>query len=127
MTSTIILTIAIVVISLLCTAVITVAAVAIPFIIMRNNSKKAEALMATGTQGEALIVQMEDTGMLINNNPRVALLLEVQIPGYAAYQVKKTVTVPLIRLSQVQPGSVVRVMADPTQPTNPDKIGLLLQ
>ena len=94
---------------------------------MRANQKKAAALMATGTQGEATILQLADTGMRINDNPRVAMLLDVRIPGYPAYQVQKTMTVPLIRMSQVQAGSVVAVMADPNQPANPDKVGLLLR
>jgi hypothetical protein len=84
-------------------------------------------LAATGKQGEATILQMADTGMRINDNPRVSLLIEVRIPGYPPYQVQKTVTIDLIRMSQVQPGSVVIVLADPTQPGNPDKVALMLR
>ncbi len=124
---TMIFTIAIVGLSVVCALVVTVAAIAVPIVIMRNNQKKAQALMATGKQGEATILSLEDTGMLVNNNPRVRIRLEVRIPDYAPYQVEKTVTIPLIRLSQVQVGAVVGVLADPTQPTNPDKVGLLLK
>jgi hypothetical protein len=35
-------------------------------------------------------------------------------------------TMPMIRMSQVQVGSVVKVVADPSEPENPDKVGLLL-
>lgn len=121
------LTLGIICISVLCSLVIAVAAVAVPIYFYRNNRKKAEALIATGTQGEATILSLEDTGMLINNNPRVAVLLEIRMPNYPQYQLKKTVTVPLIRLSQVQVGSVVQVMVDMSDPTNPDKVGLLLK
>ena len=124
---TIVVVVVIVGISLLFTVAVTAAAIGIPIYFMRANQKKAEALMATGRQGEATILQLEDTGMRINDNPRVALLLDVRIPGYSPYQVQKTVTVPLIRLSQLQVGSVVAVMADPDQPNNPDKVGLLLR
>lgn len=124
-------TILITVISLCCGGIITVAAIAIPFYfifkIQKDNQKKAEALMATGRQGEATVLALQDTGMRINDDPRVALVLEVRIPGYPPYQVQKTMTLPLIRMSQVQVGSVVAVMADPTQPGNPDKVGLLLR
>jgi hypothetical protein len=126
-TLTIIMTVGITCVSLLFTLVIVVAAIAIPIYLMRANQQKAAALMATGTPGEATILQLADTGMRINDNPRVAMLLDVRIPGYPAYQVQKTMTVPLIRMSQVQAGSVVAVMADPTQPANPDKVGLLLR
>lgn len=92
----------------------------------RQSRKKAEALLATGKHGTARVLSLEDTGMRINDNPRVRMLLEVDIPGYASYQVQKTVTIPMIKIAQVQVGSIVNVMADPTQPNNPDKLGLLL-
>lgn len=125
------MTIVFIILSVCCTLLITVAAIAVPFIIIRrmnqNNQKKAEELMATGQQGEATILALQDTGMRINDDPRVAIVMEVRIPGYAPYQVQKTITLPLIRMSQVQVGSIVAVMADPTQPNNPDKVGLLLR
>ncbi|MBL8077203.1 MAG: hypothetical protein JNM55_04510 [Anaerolineales bacterium] len=113
--------------SLLCTGVIVAASIGIPIYFMRNNQKRAEALMQSGTQGEATILSLQDTGMLINNNPRVTVLLEVRVAMRPPYQVTKSLTVPLIRLSQVQTGSVVSVMVDLSDPTNPDKIGLLLK
>lgn len=121
------LTIGFVALSLACTCVIVAASIGLPLLYYRNQRQKAETLMATGTQGEATILALEDTGMLVNNQPRVRIRLEVRIPGYAPYQIEKAMTIPLIRLSQVQVGSVVAVMADPTQPNNPDKVGLLLR
>lgn len=106
---------------------ITVLAIAIPILLSVLNRRKAQQIMATGKPGQAQILQLQDTGMRINDNPRVKVLLQVTIPGYAPYQIWKTVTVPMIRLSQVQPGAVVAVMADPTEPQNADKLGLLLQ
>lgn len=113
--------------SLVCTGVIVAASIGIPIYFMRNNQKRAEALMQNGTQGEATILSLQDTGMLINNQPRVTMMLEVRVAMRPPYQVTKTMTVPLIRLSQVQTGSVVPVMVDLSDPTNPDKIGLLLK
>jgi hypothetical protein len=103
------------------------AGITVPLLSLRKKKKKAEALMATGSKGEATVLQVDDTGTRVNNNPRVSVLLEVRIPGYPPYQVQKTVTVPLVRLSQIQAGSVVAVMADPSQPTNPDKVGILIR
>jgi hypothetical protein len=97
------------------------------FFLRRRHQKKVDALMAVGKQGEATIMRLDDTGVLINNNPRVRLLLSVRIPGYSEYQVTKTLTIPMIRLPQIQPGSIVGVMADPMQPQNPDMVGLLLK
>jgi len=123
----IIFTLAIVCISTLCGLGITAIAIAIPIYIMRNNQKKLQNLAATGIQGEATILQLEDTGMRINDDPRVAVTLEVRLPGYAPYQVRKSVTIPMIRMSQVQVGAVIVVLADPSQPGNPDKVALMLR
>lgn len=120
-------TLAIICVSVLCSLVIAVAAIGIPIYIYRNNQKKAQELIAKGTQGEATILALQDTGMFINNNPRVTLQLEIRMPYGAPYQITKTMTVPLIRLSQIQVGSVVQVMVDMSDPTNPDKVGLLLK
>ena len=125
------MTMVFIILSVCCTLLFTAAAIAVPFLIIRrmnqNNQKKAEELMATGQPGEATILALQDTGMRVNDNPRVAIVMEVRIPGYAPYQVQKTITLPLINLSQVQVGSVVAVLADPSQPNNPDKVGLLLR
>jgi hypothetical protein len=121
------ITLAIICISVICSLVIVAAAIAIPIYFYRNQRKKAEALMAAGTQGEATILSLQDTGMFINNNPRVIVQLEIRMPNMAPYQLTKTMTVPIIRLAQVQTGSVVQVMVDMSDPTNPEKVGLLLK
>ncbi len=113
--------------SLVCTAVIVAASIGIPIYIMKNNQKRTEELIQKGTQGEATILSLQDTGMRINDNPRVQVELEINVAMRPPYRVTKTVTIPLIRLSQVQTGSVVPVMVDLSDPTNPDKIGLMLK
>ena len=120
-------TLAIICVSVLCTLVIVAASIGIPIYFYRNQQKRAQELMTQGTQGEATILALEDTGMRINDNPRVTVKLEIRMPYGAPYQLTKTVTIPLIRLSQVQVGSVVPVMVDMSDPTNPDKVGLLLK
>lgn len=122
-----VITIAIICISVLCSLVIVAASIGIPIYFYRNQRKRAEELMAKGTQGEATILALQDTGMFINNNPRVTLQMEIRMPYGLPYQITKTMTVPIIRLSQVQVGSVVQVMVDMSDPTNPDKVGLLLK
>ena len=120
-------TLAIICVSVLCTLVITAAAIAVPIYFYRNQRKRAEELAAKGTQGEATILSLQDTGMFVNNNPRVTITMEIRMPYGAPYQITKTMTVPMIRLAQVQTGSVVQVMVDMSDPTNPDKVGLLLK
>jgi len=121
------LTIGIIIVSVCCGLIITAAAIAVPIVIMRKKRQQAEHLAAVGTQGEAKILSMADTGMLVNNNPRVTLELEITMPMRPPYRVTKTMVVPMIRLPQVQVGEVVGVMVDMSDPTNPDKVGLLLK
>lgn len=97
------------------------------FLMGGAKRKKINALLATGQQGEALVLGLEDTGARDNDDPRVSLLLEVRIAGYPPYQITKTAVVPLIRISQVQVGSTVLALADPNEPNNPDKVALLLK
>lgn len=125
--SSVFLTVGIICVSLLFTGMIVAASIAIPIVLMRNSQKRTQELMARGTQGEATILALQDTGMRINDNPRVSMLLEVRMPGMAPYQIQKVSTVPLIRMSQVQVGSVVPVMVDMSAPTNPDKVGIMLR
>jgi hypothetical protein len=109
------------------TLLIIVGSFLIVYLFARSRRKKAENLMATGVQGVATVLALEDTGMRINDNPRVQIALQVELPGRAPYQVTKKMVIPMIRMSQVQVGSTVQVVVDPTQPDNPDKVGLLLQ
>ena len=113
--------------SVIFSLVITAAAIGIPIYFMRNSQKRAQELMQTGTQGEATILSLQDTGMRINDNPRVTVELEINVAMRPPYRVTKSLTIPLIRLSQVQVGSKLPVMVDLSDPTNPDKIGLLLK
>ncbi|HEY9078248.1 MAG TPA: hypothetical protein VIO61_17060 [Anaerolineaceae bacterium] len=101
--------------------------IGIPLYFIKQREKKTQVLLATGVQGEATVLALEDTGMRINDDPRVSMVLEVRVPGYAAYQVRKTTTIPMIRIGQVQVGMVVPVIADPQDAGNPDKVGLLLR
>lgn len=100
---------------------------AIPMWSLRKNKQKAETLKATGKPGEATILQVEDIGAHLKDNARVNVLLEVRIPGYSPYQIQKTLTIPSVRASQIRVGSIVSVLADPTQQNNPDKVGILLR
>ena len=125
--SSMLLTVGIICVSMVFTLVVIAASFAIPIMWMRNSQKRTQELMARGTQGEATILALQDTGMRINDNPRVSMLLEVRMPYMAPYQIQKVATVPLIRMSQVQVGSVVPVMVDMSAPTNPDKVGIMLR
>jgi hypothetical protein len=91
------------------------------------KQKRIDDLVVTGKQGTAVVLELSDTGTRINDNPRVKLVLEIHLPNYQPYKAKKTVTIPLIFLSQVQTGSTINILADPEQPDNEKRIALLLK
>ena len=91
------------------------------------KAKRLNKIVMEGKQGKAIVLKLEDTGVTINDAPRVKLLLEIQIPNYPTYRAEKKVTIPIIYLSQVQVGSTIEIWADPEQPNNQKKIGLGLK
>lgn len=101
--------------------------IVIPLRKVRKNKEKADVLRATGIYGEATILQIEDTGVKVNNNPRMSVLLEVRLPDHAPYEVRKVITVPSIRQSRFFIGVVLPVLADPSERNNPDKVGIVLK
>jgi hypothetical protein len=66
-----------------------------------NKKAKAENLMANGARGVGTITDVRDTGMTINDNPRVKVAFRVEpLDGGAAFEVTKTKTVSRVRIPQ---------------------------
>lgn len=75
-------------------------------------------LLNTGTPAEATILSLKDTGVVINyTHPVVKLTLEVRPPGGQPYQAQLKTMVSLLQAPQIQPGSVVPVVYDPSDPS----------
>jgi hypothetical protein len=85
-----------------------------------NQSNK---LLASGVPAQARVLQLADTGVRLNDNPQVKLVLEVHPMGQPAYQVETTSFISMIKLAQVQPGQTVNVRYDPADPS---KVALAL-
>ena len=94
---------------------------------MMVKRKRMAELIATGKQGTAVVLELSDTGVRVNDDPRVKLRLDIHLPDYQPYQAQKTVTLPLIYLPQVQTGSTINVLADPARPHDEKRIALLLK
>jgi hypothetical protein len=77
-----------------------------------NNSR----ILQSGEQAQARIVNIQDTGMLVNHNPRVRLLLEVRPFGRQPYQTELTTLVSHLAIPRVQPGCIVPIRIDPMNP-----------
>jgi hypothetical protein len=76
------------------------------------GNKKKKNILETGVQARAIVVNVADTGMTINNNPRVALTLQVQPEGQAPFEAQKKVTVSRVAIPSI--GDTYWVRFDPS-------------
>jgi len=66
-----------------------------------GKRKKAENLMQSGAKGVGTIVGVRDTGMTINDNPRVVVSFRIDpLDGTPAFQADKKVTVSRVAIPQ---------------------------
>jgi hypothetical protein len=117
-TGTMIFTVVIVAVSTILPIGIMVAVFAF---IWKKNAER-NRLVATGIAAQAMIVQLADTGVRINNQPRLDITLDVHpLPGhppFAPFRTNHTGTVPMMAMARIAPGSTVAVKLDPANPAN---------
>ncbi len=82
------------------------------FLLIGRGAKRARDIIKAGIRGEATILGAEQTGVYINNQPRVKLKLHVQSP-YSEFEDEKTETVPLISLGLLTSGRPLVIYMDP--------------
>ncbi len=78
----------------------------------------ASRLQKTGTPGRATILEVKDTGVTINNNPQVKLILEVKNSLGQKYNAQCRVLVSRINPNAYAPGMEVPVKIDPKNDQN---------
>ena len=82
-----------------------------------GGRKQKQRLEEAGVNAPAQVVSVRDTGMTINDNPRVALTLQVSPPdGSPPFQVNKKLTVS--RVAIPRPGDGLAVRYDPDDHDN---------
>jgi hypothetical protein len=78
----------------------------------------ANRLQKTGLPGTARILEVKDTGVTINNNPQVKLMLEVKNSFGQKYNAQCRVLVSRINPNAFMPGMDVPVLIDPKNEQN---------
>jgi hypothetical protein len=73
---------------------------------MFGNKKRT--ILTEGVQAQAVVLNVQDTGMTINDNPRVKLTLQVQPEGQVPFEVEKKVTVSRVSIPSIGDQYVVR-------------------
>jgi hypothetical protein len=82
----------------------------------KKKQAKVESLMTEGGRAVGTITDVRDTGMTINDNPRVKIVFQIEpIDGSASFAGEKTATVSRVRLPQI--GARHPVFYDRADPT----------
>lgn len=97
--------------SLLITAVVLIFVFRVIGNVTKGN-RESQRILMTGMPAQAKIIGLQDTGTRLNDNPLVVIGLEIN-NGSQPYQTQVRQIVPMIRMSQVQPGAMVEVRIDP--------------
>lgn len=83
----------------------------------KGKKEKAKNLFETGARGVGVVVQVQDTGTTINDNPRVRMAFRIEpLDGSAAFAAEKTSTVS--RVSIPRAGDRYPVWYDLSDPTS---------
>ena len=80
---------------------------------MQREAAVADHLAVHGLPGRAVITAIKDTGMSVNDNPRVELTLEVTVGDKAPYTATHAQVISRIAVAGFQPGATVPVRVDP--------------
>ena len=88
------------------------------YIVVRvfKASARDRELLATGEAAPAVILAAEDTGVTVNDSPRVRLTLEVRPAHGAPYRATATMLVGRLQVGMLAPGMRARVKFDPADP-----------
>lgn len=104
---------------------IVVASIALPLVItllvvvpLFRNGARNRRLLRTGEQAAAVIVELRDTGVTVNQQPQVELVLDVLPPNRPPFRATTRTLISRLQTSQVQPGMQVLVKYNPLDPSN---------
>jgi hypothetical protein len=91
------------------------------FVFIARKNAERQQLVATGIPAQGMIVQMGDTGIRINDQPQLSLVIDVHpIQGYAApfapFRTTLNATIPMMAMARISPGVAVPVKVDPANP-----------
>lgn len=89
---------------------VTIIMIGVVWSIMRSV---APAAIKNGISAPARVLEVRDTGVTVNDNPQIALLLEITPRDRALFQSEVKTIVSRLNVALVQPGTQVTVVYDP--------------
>ena len=67
--------------------------------LFKSKRKQAAELFETGSKGAGTVISVQDTGMTVNDNPRVRMVFRVEpLDGSPAFDAEKTTTVSRVEI-----------------------------
>lgn len=81
-----------------------------------SGEGEAKRVRRVGQSAEALVLDIEDTGMTLNGNPVVSFRLEVRPGAGPPYEARARGVVGRLDVPRIQPGAVLPVAIDPSDP-----------
>jgi len=83
--------------------------------LFKSKKKVAGELMATGSKAVGTVVGVQDTGMTVNDNPRIKMTFRIEpIDGTPAFDAQKTRTISRVQIPRQ--GDRYPVWYDPAEP-----------
>lgn len=77
-----------------------------------------------GVAGTAVVKGLRQTGARQNDVPKIAMMLEVSLPGIPTYTIEKRAYIPMIYYPRIQPGMTIDVIADPERTHDANYLGI---
>lgn len=79
----------------------------------KRKREKAENLLATGSKGIGVVLNVQDTGMTMNDNPRIKMTFRIEpLDGSPPFEAEKTKVVSRVQIPRA--GDRYPVWYDPT-------------
>ena len=75
------------------------------------------SVLQNGIPAKAKIMAVQQTGVMVNNQPQIVFDLEVDPPGAAHYRTQTKAVIPMVNIPQFQPGVELSVKIHPTDPS----------
>jgi len=89
---------------------------ALPLVVVGMMNRRRALREASWLDAQAEILEVNDTGMLVNNQPRLAIRMRVQSPMHGATEVEMKRVIPLSALGSFRPGASIQVKVNPKNP-----------
>ncbi len=91
---------------------------AILFIIGIVKKRRADHFAKVGVPGTGQILSVSETGLRVNNQPQVAIVMRVFVGNHQPYEITHKKVVSVVDLSRLQPGTSLPLKVDPNKMTD---------